>query len=113
VSLINYNYPVGKTFQWSADACSDVLFQIEVGDLTLRRKYTGLQAFPEFLQEFRGGQRTFTPSDFPGEKAALERLGIQYIKVNYVFSGEIPAVGKSAALALPKQAPGSIARCWD
>ncbi|MBM4330009.1 MAG: type VI secretion system protein ImpL [Deltaproteobacteria bacterium] len=110
-SLVNFNYPVNKTFQWSPDTCGDVLFQIEVGDVILKKKYSGFQAFPEFLQEFKGGIRTFFVGEFPAEKAALERLGIQFIRVKYEFSGDQPVMGKIAAL--PRQAPRNIVKCWD
>lgn len=110
-TLINYNYPVSKNFQWSPDTCSDVLLQIEVGDVVLKKKYTGYQAFPEFLQDFKGGIRTFFANEFPAEKAALDRLGVQFIRVKYEFSGELPALGK--LMTLPRQAPKNIVRCWD
>ncbi len=108
-SLINYNYPVSKAFQWAPGGCGDVIFQIEVGDVVLTRTYTGDQAFIEFLRDFRGGQRTFYPQDFPRERAALERLGIRYIRVRYQFSGHQPVLGLGD---LPSQVPRSIARCW-
>lgn len=110
-SLINYNYPVSKNFQWSTDTCSDVLLQIEVGDVVLKKKYTGYQAFPEFLQDFKGGIRSFFTDEFPGEKPALDRLGIKFIRVKYEFTGELPALGK--LMTLPKEAPKTIIRCWD
>jgi type VI secretion system protein ImpL len=109
-SLVNQNYPVNKTFMFSPDGCGDVLFQIEVSDLILTKKYTGPRAFPEFLQDFRGGRRTFNPGEFPAERVSLERLGIKYIRVNYQFSGEGPIMG--AAASIPGQAPRNIAQCW-
>jgi type VI secretion system protein ImpL len=110
-SLVNFNYPVSKSFQWSPDTCGDVLLQIEVGDVILKKKYTGYQAFPEFLKDFKGGIRTFFAKEFPEEKAALDRLGIQYIRLKYEFSGDQPVVGKF--VALPKEAPRNIVKCWD
>jgi type VI secretion system protein ImpL len=109
-NLVNLNYPVSKTFTWSPETCKDVLFQIEVGDLVLTKKYTGEQAFPEFLQDFKGGQKTFYPIDFPGEKGALEKLGIRYVKANYQFTGDQPVLGQ--VKVLPGQAPRSIVKCW-
>lgn len=108
-SLINQNYPVSKNFPWAPGACGDVIFQIEVGDIILTRTYTGDQAFIEFLQDFRGGQRTFYPQDFPRERAALDRLGIRYIRVRYQFSGHQSVLGLGA---IPSQVPRNIARCW-
>jgi type VI secretion system protein ImpL len=109
-TLVNLNYPISKTFTWAAGTCGDVVLQIEVGKLTLTRRYIGDQAFPQFLQEFQGGSRTFLARDFPAESEALGRLGIGAIRVNYQFSGDRPVVGQ--AMALPGEAPRSIAACW-
>jgi type VI secretion system protein ImpL len=109
-SLVNLNYPISKTFTWASDTCSDVQLQIDVGKLTLKKRYTGEQAFPEFLQDFRGGNRTFLPNEFPAESDALARLGIKFIRVNYQFGGDQPVVGQ--ARALPGESPRSIATCW-
>lgn len=110
-SLENLNYPVQKTFNWSAESCSDVLFQIEAGEAVLTKRYSGPQAFPAFLEDFPGGRRIFYSNDFPAQKQALERMGIKYIKVNYQISGQQAVVGR--AKALPGRIPGSITRCWD
>jgi len=109
-SLINNNYPVGKTFTWSPDTCGDVLFQIEVGDTVLIRHYMGPEGFPDFLKDFNGGRRTFSVHDFPGERTSLERMGIRHITVNYQFIGSV-AIRKQTA-TLSGHAPRSIARCW-
>ena len=109
-TLVNLNYPISKTMNWSADTCGDVVLQIEVGKITLKKRYAGEQAFPEFLQDFRSGNRTFLPNEFPGESESLARLGIKFIRVNYQFSGDQPVVGQ--ARALPGEAPRSIATCW-
>lgn len=109
-SLVNNNYPVGKTFSWSPDACGDVLFQIEVGDLLLTRRYMGQQGFPDFLKDLHGGKRTFAAREFPGEKNALERMGVKSITVNYQFIGSGAILQQTATLS--GQAPRSITRCW-
>jgi type VI secretion system protein ImpL len=110
-SLINLHYPISKTFQWSAEACATVLFQIEVSNIVLTKKYEGPQAFPNFLQDFGSGSRTFFPREFPSEKDTLERLGIKYIKVVYQFSGDHGEVRQY--VALPRQIPRIIAPCWE
>lgn len=107
-SIANYNYPVHKTFSWSPDSCSDVILQIEVADFVLTRRFMGPQAFPEFLKSFAGGQRTLSPGEFPGEKAALARLGIKWIKVHYQFFGSGPVIQTITTPA--GQAPGSIGK---
>jgi type VI secretion system protein ImpL len=108
-SLVNNNYPVSKTFYWSQDTCSDVVFQIEVGDKVLTRHYMGQQGFPDFLKDMRGGKRTFSTQEFPGEKSALDRMGIKSITVNYQFVGS-GAILKQTATLSSGQAPRSIAR---
>lgn len=110
-TLVNLNYPVSKTFDWSAQDCGDVLFKIEVGKLVLTKKYTGYQAFPEFLKDFRNGLHTFYPGSFPREEAALKRLGIESITVKYRFKGHEPVL-KLLGTA-PGRAPRSIVTCWD
>ena len=85
--------------------------QIEVGDVVLTKKYIGNQAFSEFLQDFKGGRRTFSPNEFPGEKAALDKLGIKYIRVNYQFMGDQAVLGQIGSL--PGEAPRSIVKSWE
>ena len=109
--LENLNFPTQKVFNWAPESCSDVSFQIEVGNVVLSKRYSGPQAFPTFLQEFKGGRRTFTPGDFPQEKSALTNLGIKYIKVNYHFSGDQAISGQASSI--PGQLPKRISRCWD
>jgi len=109
--LINLNYPVKKTFNWSPETCRDVIFQIEVGNLVLTKKYTGYRAFAKFLKDFIDGQRTFYPKEFPRHKAALKRLGIRYIKASYQFNGNRPII--TLLTSAPGRAPRNIVQCWD
>lgn len=110
-TLVNRNFPIGKTFYWSPDACGDVMLQIEVGDLVLTRRYGGPEAFPDFLKEFSSGSRTFSAREFPGEKDALSRMGISRIRVNYHFIGAGAVMKQGSAMA-GATAPRQIARSW-
>jgi type VI secretion system protein ImpL len=110
-ALANYHFPVTKNFNWTPDGCDEVRFQIDVGDIILTKTYSGPQSFLDFLQDFKGGRRTFSPDEFQAQKAALERLGIKYIRANYQFSGEQGALAQRTAL--PSQIPKEIVRCWD
>jgi len=109
----NLNYPVSKTFVWSPETCSDVVFQIDVGDAILTKRYAGPGGFPEFLHDFPGGRHTFHPKEFPRERQALERMGLRFIRVNYQLSGghDIPAAGQASSR--PGQVPARITQCWD
>ncbi len=110
-TMVNLNYPISKNFNWSPDACRDVIFQIKVGNLILTKRYTGYLGFPKFLKDFAGGKRIFYPPDFPKEEADLKRLKISYIKANYQFRGHKPVLRILAAL--PGRAPRKIVKCWD
>lgn len=110
--ISNMNYPVSKPFIWTPEACGDVVFQIEVGDTVLTRRYPGSDGFAAFLRDFPGGRRTFHPRDFPHEKAALERMGIRFIRVNYRLFGA-DGIAAPREESLPARVPARIAECWD
>ncbi len=110
-SLINLHYTVSKTFNWSSETCSDVILRIDVGDISLVKQYEGSQAFPNFLLDFPGGQRSFYPHEFPEEQEYLESLGIKFIKVNYDFSGHYQDV-LELFKHRPEEVQRSIAWCW-
>lgn len=109
-ALVNNNYPASKTFTWSPGSCGDVVLQIEVGDVVLARHYMGPDGFPNFLKDMRGGHRTFQAREFPGEKDALQKMGVKHITVNYRFVGSGQVLRQTATLS--GSAPRSIAQCW-
>ena len=108
--LLNRNYPVTNKFIWSPKDCGDVILAINIGHLSLNKKYTGHHAFPMFLMEFSKGNRIFYSAEFPDEEAALRRMGIRYIKVRYQLSGHwdvIELLGTNLG-----KAPLNIVECW-
>jgi len=109
--LINLNYPVRKTFNWSPQNCGDVILNIKVGNIILTKKYTGYLAFPKFIKDFNKGQRIFYPSEFPHEKVSIKRMGIRYITVKYQFKGHRPVL--KLLRLVPGRIPQDIAQCWD
>ncbi len=111
VQLVNQNYPVSKTFQYSPQSCGDVTFKIEVGDILLTKKYQGFDAFPEFLKDFERGKRVFFPKEFPKEAQALKRIGVNYITVRYKLQGHEPVL--KLLRSAPGKVPQIIVRCWD
>jgi type VI secretion system protein ImpL len=110
--ISNMNYPVSKPFIWTPEACGEVVFQIEVGDTVLTRRYPGSDGFAAFLRDFPGGRHTFRPRDFPHDKAALERMGIRFIRVNYRLFGA-DGIASPKEDSLPARVPARIAECWD
>ena len=107
----NYQFPVRKTITWSPASCGDVILEIDVANLKLVKKYTGYNAFAKFLMDFRYGQKTFKPSEFPEQEAALKRLGIRFIRVKYQLKGHKPVLRLLARA--PKRVPNKITKCWD
>jgi type VI secretion system protein ImpL len=115
-TMVNLNYPVQKTINWSPDNCGDVVFSIEVDNLVLTRKYTGSDAFPRFLKDFSRGTGTFYPRDFPQHRSALERLNITQIRVNYQFRNYEPVLALLKKVEKRPEMPSlpkNIAPCWD
>lgn len=110
-SLVNEQYLKSKTFKWLPETCSDVVIQIDIGKLSFRKKYEGPQAFSRFLMDFPGGKHSFYPHDFPEEQDDLKKLGVKYIEVNYVFSGDYQEI-LDLLRDRPKEIQGSIALCW-
>ena len=111
--LINLQYPVKKTFEWSNATCKDTVFSIEVGTLVLTKTYKGSLGFPNFLRDFGQGEKRFTPSDFPDHERDLKNMGISYIQINYVFDGHhalINALNKRAAIP---SVPRKMTQCWE
>lgn len=110
-TLINRNYPIRKTFNWSPQNCGEVTFQIEVSSLVLTRRYTGALAFAKFLRDFATGSHKFYPKEFPDKAGALKRLGIKYINVKYELSDHRDAI--ATLRAAPGRVPLKIAQCWE
>ncbi len=110
-TMMNLQYPVRKTFTWSPEDCSDVIFKIEVGNLVLTKEYTGYRAFPKFLKGYQKGYRVFFRKDFKESEAALKRLGIKYIKVKYKLSGHKPVI--RLIPDMPGNVPEDIVKCWE
>jgi hypothetical protein len=57
----------------------------------------------------------FSSSEFPAEKAALDRMGIKYISVDYEFSGEGAVIAEGVAPSTPVftlMVPRKILQCW-
>jgi type VI secretion system protein ImpL len=83
-TMVNLNYPVRKTINWSPDSCGDVVFSIEVDNLVLTRKYTGSDAFPRFLQDFSTRNQNFLSQGF---SATSIRFGAAEY---HPYQGELP-----------------------
>ncbi|MEW6261648.1 MAG: type VI secretion protein IcmF/TssM N-terminal domain-containing protein [Thermodesulfobacteriota bacterium] len=86
----NFNYPSSQTFKWKPDKCGQATLKINFNDFTLTKVYGGVQGFPYFLEDFRNGSKTFTPSDFPARANDLKNINVKEIKVSYVISGSDP-----------------------
>jgi len=111
IQLVNHNYPVSKTVEWSPKTCGDVVLKIEVGNTVLTKEYKGYLGFAEFIKEFEKDQRVFFPREFPVEEWALKGMGIKYITVRYQFKGYQPVL--EILRSAPGEIPKEIAECWE
>lgn len=83
----NDNYPDSVNFKWDPLACGKVVLVIRFPKITLFKKY---QNFLEFVEDFHYHSRTFTCDDFPMQKEKLLQNNISFIKLTYLFKGDIP-----------------------
>ncbi|MBN1850099.1 MAG: type VI secretion system protein ImpL [Deltaproteobacteria bacterium] len=109
--LVNLNYPVRETVNWSPANCGDVVFKIKVSNLILTKNYTGNLAFAKFLKDFEKGTRIFYPHEFPEQEAELKRMQIQSIIARYRFDQHKPVI--QFLQAGPGRVPEEIVACWD
>ncbi len=109
--LENRQYPNEMKFDWSPSKSGNVTLQIMLGDITLKRKYTGYCAFGRFLRDFQKGKRTFTVKDFPDYRHEFERLGVREIEVIYQLqANQINPIIRMLNTA-PGRPPATIIAC--
>jgi len=110
-SLLNMNYPVSRRFAWTP-SCSAVALNIAVGDIVLKKTYSGSDALESFLRDFPRGTHTFRPADFPRQAAALQKLGITAITVQYRLIEHHRANDRAPQSTIPRiHIPAKILRC--
>ena len=103
--LVNHNFPIKKTMQWTPQGCTDVTIEVYVGDAILKRIYSGPRGFLHFLAEFNSGRLLLRASDFPEQAGVLSGYKIRNVTVAYTFSGHDGAlrlVGADAS-AVPER----------
>lgn len=108
-AINNMNNPVQKLFKWSFKNCADTTLRIKFGSVILERRYGGGRGFINFLSEFKSGEHTFTPEDFPEHENDLKEMDVRQIRLHYLFEGhgELLNLPEYAPLA----APPVIAAC--
>ena len=111
IQLVNLNYPVSRSFAYSPQACSDLTVTVDIGNLSLRKTYTGYLAFPNFVRDFEGGRRRFPVGEFPEHQLALRQMAVDYVSMAFGFQGHEPVLDFSSVASEP--VPEAIAACWD
>ena len=103
--LVNHNFPIKKTMQWTPQGCTDVTIEVYVGDAILKRIYSGPRGFLHFLTEFNSGRLLLRASDFPEQAGILSGYKINNVTVAYTFSGHEGALrlGGADASAVPER----------
>ncbi len=81
--LLNQNFPRDADFTYSPGKSGRAALVISFPGFDLRREYGGLK---ELVTEFRMGEKTFFPMDFPGLSEQMDSAGVKTIKVPLVIS---------------------------
>ena len=108
-SFVNYNSPASTRFVWQRNTCGDASLAIHFRSVTLNVLYAGENGFLDFLNDFQYGETVFQASDFPDQEAALNKLGVRDITLQYQFAGADELLGSHRAMA--GEAPFSAAVC--
>ncbi|MBA6339751.1 hypothetical protein H4J59_01815 [Colwellia sp. MB02u-10] len=108
-ALVNKNFANSELFEWT-ESCSKVNLVINIGRFRLEHAYDGELGFPNFLADFKTGQKRFTPDDFPRESDRLREAGISFMDIKYRIDGQNSLLQalKSKQIAIPRE----IAGCW-
>jgi type VI secretion system protein ImpL len=81
--LENYNFPVSKTFTWSAQDCAETTLEIRFQGLVLQKTYPGPYGFTDFLAAFPDGKHTFAPEDFPEQATLMRAQGLDSLTIRW------------------------------
>jgi type VI secretion system protein ImpL len=96
--LQSMGFPTSKTFAWSPGQCGDVHLFVHIGDLILKKTFTGASGFPDFLREFSDGPQLYHPGDFdPDESEQLNMLGVEFLNIRFRLAGDVEDVLRFAS----------------
>ncbi|MCL1126464.1 type VI secretion protein IcmF/TssM N-terminal domain-containing protein [Shewanella surugensis] len=109
IALDNYNFPASQLFKWDSADCGATTLEVKFDGLSVTKTYSGALGFQKFLIDFRTGQKTFSPADFPAQEKELTQMGMKWLRLSYQINGGAPivALAKSNALTVPL----TIAEC--
>lgn len=108
--LVNQNFSNSSKFNWS-ESCSDVNLTVRIGRFVIEKRYEGELGFPNFLEDFKTGQKRFTAGDFPELSERLREAGISYIDLKYTMSGHDTLLKALDSKQL--DIPRNITSCWN
>src|SRR5690606_20439105 len=63
--------------------------EIRFENMVLQKVYPGPYGFPDFLDAFADGQRTFTPDDFPEQAQQMQSHGLKALNVRWNFQDAV------------------------
>ncbi len=113
-TIDNFNDYPRKRIIWQPSGCGGVTLKIDLENpdssirFSVQKHYKG---FPEFLNDFRRGQKTFYPGNFPDRAKDLRRNHVRRINVKYRFRGHGPVL--RLLQSSPGRVPKDITVCWD
>ncbi len=126
-SLVNLQYPIRKTFEWSTEQCNRAQITIETQLYQLKRVFTGNYAFPILLREIRANRGSYSVELFSTDRPIPKERNIRTIHLNWELEDpqgilnakpQRPKPPPSKPKPEPKVAPptpppGDIAKCWE
>ncbi|MBU2880495.1 hypothetical protein KO525_00735 [Psychrosphaera sp. B3R10] len=108
--LVNQNFANSQMFKWG-ESCSEVKLRINIGRFVLEKRYEGELGFPNFLADFKTGQKRFTAGDFPELADRLREAGVSYVDLQYTMSGQNALLEALDRKQL--EIPRTISSCWN
>ncbi|MDC2890174.1 hypothetical protein [Psychrosphaera algicola] len=77
----------------------------------MEKRYEGELGFPNFLADFKTGQKRFTAGDFPELADRLREAGVSYVDLQYTMSGQNALLEALDRKQL--EIPRTISSCWN
>ena len=90
--LEHFNFPVSKVFTWTPDKCRSLELEFEGGLASARKEYSGYLAFPQFLADISGGQKTYSVKELKKVHGDLLSRGVTSITAKFNTEGARPVL---------------------
>lgn len=127
--LVNLQYPIRKTLEWSTEQCNSAQITIEIKQYKLTRDFTGNYAFPLLLREIHANGGNYSVKSFTTDRPIPKAWNIRTIHLNWELEDPQGLSGAREPRPKPKPKPGGnspkpkvnpptpppgdITECWE